>query len=418
LVGLSVRHATVTDVFTIRTATADDFLERASLISGAFLDDVEEETLDLHRLVEEPERSHVALDDGRIVGTGAILTRDLTVPGADVPAAHVTAVAVASTHRRRGLLTKIMIAQLEAVRAKATEPIAVLWASEGAIYGRFGYGLACWQVHYEIPTRETSLSPRQSNGRLRQAVPKDVIDELARVYDRARQERPGRSGRDERWWKLHTADPKPWRHGLSAQRGVLYETDDSVDGYAIWRVKAGWSHTGPDGQVEAVEVVAATGEAYAALWRFLLSIDLIRTVKFPFAAIDDPLPHMVSNPNAVEAHVSPGLWVRVVDLPGALTARRYAATVDVVLAVADSLLPDNAGRWRLVADESAARCERTEAEPDLSLDVRCLGAAYLGGSTLHSLAAAGLVTEHTPGALGATSAAFGWHAAPASWEIF
>jgi predicted acetyltransferase len=414
----SVRHAEVSDELTLRTATAEDFTELAGLISAAFLQDVEDETLDLHRLVNEPERSHVVTDRGRIVGTGAVLTRDLTVPGADVPAAHVTAVAVASTHRRRGLLTRIMTAQLEAVRDNRVEPIAVLWASEGAIYGRFGYGLACWQVHYEIPTRETTVVAGSPAGSLRQASPPDVIDELAGVYDRARLLRPGRSGRDERWWKYLTADPKPWRRGLSAQRVALYETAESVDGYAIWRVKPGWSHTGPDGKVEVSELVAATGEAHAWLWQFLLSIDLTRTVTFSFAAVDDSLPHQVSNPSALETHVSPGLWIRVVDLPGALTARRYAAPVDVVLEVSDALLPDNAGRWRLVADPSSANYERTETEPDLVLDVRSLGAAYLGGVTLHSLAAAGLVTENKPGSLAAVSTAFGWHVAPASWEIF
>jgi predicted acetyltransferase len=348
-----------------------------------------------------------------------VLTRELTVPGRVLPAAHVTAVAVASTHRRRGLLTRIITAQLAAVREKGVEPIAVLWASEGAIYGRFGYGLACWQVHYEIPIRETTLVAQPSTtGRLRQAVPRDVIDELAQVYERARKERPGRSSRDERWWKFLTADPKPWRRDMSAQRVALYGAGDSVDGYAIWRVKGGWSHSGPEGVVEVSEVVAATSDAYAELWRFLLSIDLTRTVKFSFAALDEPLPHLVSNPNALETHVSPGLWIRIVDVPGALTARRYAVPVDVVLDVTDALLPGNAGRWRLVADASSARCERAEDEPDLVLDVRSLGAAYLGGVTLHSLAAAGHVVEHTPGSLAAASAAFGWHLAPASWEIF
>ena len=414
----SVRHADVTNELHIRTSTAEDFSQLATLISGAFLQDVDEETLDLHRLVTEPERSHVITDGDLIVGTGGVLTRDLTVPGGALPAAHVTAVAVASTHRRRGLLTRIMTAQLEAVRDNGVEPIAVLWASEGAIYGRYGYGLACWQVHYEIPTRETTLSAQSTPGVLRQAIPKDVIDELAQVYERAWIQHPGRSSRDERWWKYHTADPKPWRRGRSAQRAALYDAGDSVDGYAIWRVKPGWSHTGPDGQVDVVEVVAATGEAYAALWQFLLSIDLTRTVDFSFAAIDDPLPHLVSNPNALETHMSPGLWVRVIDLPKALTARRYATAVDVVLDVSDSLLPDNAGRWRLIADAASARCEHTDAEPDLTLDVRSLAAVYLGGVSLHSLAAAGLVVEHAPGSIAAASAAFGWHAAPASWEIF
>jgi predicted acetyltransferase len=408
----------VTDDLTMRTATADDFSEVATLLSGAFLHDVEEQTLDVHRLVDEPDRRHIVTDGGQMVGTGAILTRELSVPGRALPAAHVTEVAVASTHRRRGLLTRIMTTQLATVREKGVEPIAVLWASEGAIYGRFGYGLACWQAQYQIPTRETTVPAQLPTGRLRQTVPRDVINEMAQVYDRALTQRPGRSSRDERWWKYHTADPKPWHRDLSAQRVALYEAGDLVDGYTIWRVKGGWSHSGPDGIVEVSEVVAATADAYAALWQFLLSIDLTRTVKFSYAALDEPLPHLVSNPNALETHVSPGLWIRVVDLPGALTSRHYAAPVDVVMDVSDALIPDNAGRWHLIADGASARCERTTAGPDVSLDVRCLGAAYLGGVTLTSLAAAGQVVEHTPGSLDAASAAFGWHTAPASSEIF
>jgi predicted acetyltransferase len=402
----------------MRIATAEDLPELATFVSGAFLHDAEDETLDLFRLVDEPERSHVITDDGRIVGTGAVLTRDLTVPGASLAAAHVTGVAVAATHRRRGLLTRIMTAQLQAVAEQGDEPIAVLWASEGGIYGRFGYGLACWQVQYDVVTRETSVPAGPSTGRLRQAVPRDVIDELAQVYDRAQPERPGRSSRDQRWWKFLTADPKPWRRDMSAQRAVLYQEAGSVEGYATWRVKGGWSASGPSGEVAVNEVVATTGDAYAALWRFLLSIDLTRTVKFSFAALDEPLPHLVNNPNALETHVSPGLWVRLVDLPTALSARRYSAPVDVVMDVSDAMLPDNAGRWRLVTGAAAPRCDRTEAEPDLTMDVRALGAVYLGGISMHSLAAAGLVTERTPGTLAAASAAFGWPIAPASWEIF
>jgi predicted acetyltransferase len=368
----SIRHAQVTDELPIRLATADDLPELSTVISEAFLHDREDETLDLRRLVYEPERTHVATD-GQIVGTGGVLTRDLTVPGAVVPAAHVTAVAVAATHRRRGLLTRIMTTQLEAVRKRGDEA-----------------------------ERARAVSSHT----------------LAQVYDRAQVQRPGRSSRDQRWWMFLTADPKPWRRGRSAQRAVLYEDAGSVDGYAIWRVKDGWSATGPSGEVGVNEVVAATGEAYAALWRFLLSIDLTRTVMFSFAAIDDPLPHLVSNPNALETHLSPGLWIRLVDVPGAMSARRYSAPVDVVLDVSDGLLPGNAGRWRLVGDSSAAQCDPTDAAPDLTLDVRALGAVYLGGMSMYSLAAAGLITENSPGSLAAAAPAFGWSVAPGSWETF
>lgn len=402
----------------MRAATDADLPALVEFILGAFLRDPEDDELDVQRLIAEPDRTHLITDGAAIVGTGMILTRDLTVPGAVVPAAHVTGVAVASTHRRQGLLTRIMTAQLEAVRDRGTEPVAVLWASEGAIYGRFGYGVASWQMEYTIATRETALTVPAPPGRLRQAVPKDVIGDLSGVFERVQATRPGRSGRDERWWKYHTADPRSWRRGRSAQRAVLYDSGDEVEGYALWRVKSDWSNTGPDGEVGVIEVVASTADAYRALWRFLLSIDLTRTVKYHFAAPDEPLAQLVTNPSGLDASAGPGLWVRIVDLPRALAERRYTAPVDVVLDVTDTMLPGNAGRWRLVGDATAARCEATDDEPDLAIDVGHLGAAYLGGTSLLSLGAAGLVTESRAGTLAAASTAFSWSPAPLSIEIF
>jgi predicted acetyltransferase len=402
----------------MRAATDADMPALVEFILGAFLRDPEDDELDVQRLIAEPDRTHVITDGAAIVGTGMILTRDLTVPGAVVPAAHVTGVAVASTHRRQGLLTRIMTAQLEAVRDRGTEPVAVLWASEGAIYGRFGYGVASWQMEYTIATRDTALTVPAPPGRLRQTVPKDVIGDLSAVFERVQATRPGRSGRDERWWKYHTADPRSWRRGRSAQRAVLYDSGDDVEGYALWRVKSDWSSTGPDGEVGVIEVVASTADAYRALWRFLLSIDLTRTVKYYFAAPDEPLAQLVTNPSGLDASAGPGLWVRIVDLPRALAERRYTAPVDVVLDVTDTMLPGNAGRWHLVGDATGARCEATDDEPDLALDVGHLGAAYLGGTSLLSLGAAGLVTESRAGALAAASTAFSWSPAPLSIEIF
>lgn len=408
----------MTTEFELRTCTADDFPQLAELIAGAFLGDAEDEAIDVYRFVNEPDRTHVVVDAGQMVATGGVFTRDLTVPGAAIPVAHVTAVAVAPTHRRRGLLTRVMNAQLGAVRERGTEPVAALWASEGSIYGRFGYGAAAWHVSYTIPTSETTLPGQTPPGRLRQSAPRDVLAELAEAYDRARVDRPGRSSRPGKWWEKLTADPKSRRSGMSALRAVLYEVDNRVDGYATWRAKGGWNDTGPVGEVQVGEVVAASAEAYAAVWRFLLNIDLTRTVRYNFGAVDEPLPFLVTNPTGLGSSVSPSLWVRVVDVPAALAARRYATSIDMVLEVSDTMLPGNVGRWHLVGNGSAAKCVVTDAAPHLSLDVRELGAAYLGGTSLQSLADASLVTEHQPGSIAAASAAFGWHRAPAAVEIF
>lgn len=408
----------MTEELELRTATDTDFEALGVLINWAFLSDVEEDMPDVYRLVHEPDRTHLIADGGRPVATGAVYTREMTVPGAVVPVAHVTGVAVAATHRRRGLLTRVMSAQLEAIRERDTEPIAALWASEGAIYGRFGYGAAASHVSYSVPTTEATLPGRTERGTLRTGFPRDVVDEMAGVYERVRAERPGFSGRAGNWWERLIADPKSRRRGMTSLRAVLYEVDGRVDGYAMWRAKGGWNDTGPMGEVHVNEVVAATREAYTALWRYLLTIDLSRTVKYDFAAVDEPLPYLVTNPTGLGASFAPSLWVRVVDVAGALAARRYAAPVDVVLEVSDSMLPANEGRWHLVGDASSAKCEATAAAPDLVLDVRELGAAYLGGTSLQTLADAGLVSEQQPGSLAAASLAFGWHRAPATLEIF
>lgn len=409
----------MTNDLVLRTATEADYTELEAHITHSFLEDVDEDTADLNRMVYEPDRGQLMTDGGRIVGSGLVLTRDLSVPGGVVPAAHITGVGVASTHRRRGVLKALMNAMLTEARGRGTEPLAVLWASEAAIYGRFGYGLASSRVSYEIASRETVVTGETpGNGRLRQADTRDVLDEIVAVYDRVLAQRPGLSTRPGKWWEHLTADPKGWRRGMSAERTLLYQDDDGVHGYARFRTKAGWGTSGPDGELRVTELLAETPEAYAALWRFLLSIDLVRTVKYMHGPVDDPLPHLVTNPDALVGSVGGSLWVRILDVPGALAARRYAAPVDVVLEVTDTAFADNTGRWRLVADGATVDVSRSDAEADVTLDVRTLGSLYLGGVSAGTLAAGGLIAERTPGAVAPLSAAFGWHRLPASVEVF
>ncbi|MBB5787179.1 GNAT family N-acetyltransferase [Jiangella mangrovi] len=407
------------DELVLRTATDDDYTELEAHIHGAFLDDVDEDTADLNRLVFEPDRTQLMTDGGSIIGSGLVITRDMSVPGAVVPAAHVTGVGVATTHRRRGVLTALMNAMLTEAHGRGTEPFAVLWASEGAIYGRYGYGLASSRVSYEVSVRDTAVVGALPDGaQLRRAVTRDVLDVIAPLYDRVRAVRPGLSSRPGKWWEYLTADPKGWRRGMTAERTVLFEDDGGVRGYARYRAKAGWGDTGPDGEIRITELLAETPEAHAALWRFLTTIDLVRTVRYNHGPVDDPLPHLVTNPDGLIGSADSALWVRILDVPGALTARRYAAPVDVVLEVTDGSFAGNAGRWRLTVSPSSADVARTDAEADLALDVRALGSLYLGGVSAATLAAGGLVTERTPGAVARVATAFGWHRAPVTVEVF
>ncbi|MBY8873214.1 GNAT family N-acetyltransferase [Micromonospora sp. PLK6-60] len=403
----------------IQVGRAEDYDEIGRLLALAFHDTVEPETHEIERGVFEPERSLLVRDGDRIVAHAAAFTRELAVPGASVPAAHVTMVSVAPTHRRRGLLTALMRRQLRDVRDAGREPIAVLWASEGRIYPRFGYGLAAQRLSLECDHTELRLpDPTPAEGTLRLEPPAPRQAELARLYERVRAERPGWSSRDDRWWRYVLGDVAARRGGATERQALLHEGPDGLDGYGLYRTKDHWDRMGPRGEVLVDEVVAATPEAYLAIWRTLLSLDLTRRLTYFRAAVDEPLLWLVSEPRRLGAGVVDALWVRVVDVPAALAARRYATPVDVVIEVTDELLPENTGRWRLVGDAVGAACTPTDRPADLACDVRALGALYLGGVGAAVLAAAGRLRELRPGALAATAPALGWHRAPSPMEIF
>lgn len=403
----------------LRPVTDDELPAFGRTIATAFNDDYQQQTVDQARLVFSLDRTLAAFGpgDGDPVATATTLTRDLAVPGAVVPAGHVTAVGVLPTHRRRGLLTRIMHRQLRDIR-DAGEPLAVLWASEDVIYGRFGYGAAAWRVRFQCDVRQVRLTATPGDGTLRAVPLAEARGMLPEIFERAFAARPGMSSRPGRWWEYLLTDPESGRHGASALRCLVYEGRNGPGGYALWRVKRDWNDNGPHHEVILEELVATELPAYLALWQFLLRVDLARRLTYEMAAIDEPLLDLVDSPVELGAKLGGNLWVRLVDVPAALAARRYAAPVDVVFAVDDPMLPDNAGRWRLRGDTTGASCEPADTEPDLSLGVGELGAAYLGGSSLGQLGRAGRVREHTAGALTAASTAFGWHRAPLSIEVF
>jgi predicted acetyltransferase len=401
----------------MRITTIDDFEAVTRLFNAAFHSTVDEEWTELVRPLVEPDRG-LAITDGDVpVAHTAAFTRDLTVPGGVVPAAHITGVAVAPTHRRRRLLTRLMHRQLRDVSDAGAEPVAALWSTESAIYPRFGYGLAAQRLSMAIDIREAGLGTAARDG-LRVGEPLALRPEMTKVYDRLRPERPGWSSRDERWWRRVLTDGPAQRTGGSPLQAVVHETGSGVAGYALWRSKADRVAKLPRCEVSVVELVADGPATYAALWEFLLGLDLTRTARYHHAAVDEPLLHLAQEARALGAHLVDALWVRVVEVGAALSARRYAAPVDVVLEVTDPILTGNCGRWRLAGDAETASCTPTGAPADLACTVTDLGAVYLGGPTWSALAAAGRVREHRPGALAAATTAFGWHRAPQAIEVF
>ncbi|MEV4546236.1 GNAT family N-acetyltransferase [Micromonospora echinaurantiaca] len=400
-------------------ARAEDFDELSRMLGDLFHSGFDAETHEIERGLFEPERALLIRDGTEPVASATAFTRRLTVPGGTVPAAHVSMVGVVPTHRRRGLLTSLMRHQLRQLADAGREPVAVLWATEGRIYPRFGYGLAAQRLSLECATGELRLpGPAPEAGRLRLDRPAARQAELARVYDRVRPDRPGWSSRNAAWWRYVLGDPAAQRGGATERRVVLHEGPDGVDGYGLFRTRAEWDRSGPRGHTLVDEVVAVTPDAYAALWRMLLSIDLTRQLTFRAAAVDEPLLRLVDEPRRLGAQLVDALWLRVVDVPAALAARRYATGVDLVIEVTDELLPGNTGKWRLTGGPDGAECVPTDRPAALACDVRCLGELYLGGAGLGALAAAGRVHELRPGALAAAGPAFGWHRAPAGMEVF
>ena len=362
------------------------------------------------------DRLHAAFDGDRIVGGAGAFPFELTVPGGTVGCAGVTVVGVLPTHRRRGILTAMMRAQLDDVRQRG-EPIAALWASEEPIYRRYGYGLASLSCEIGIPSGYTGLREPRDERAVARLVPLDgAKDVIAPIYERVRARTPGMFARTDTWWETRNLpDPPERRQGGGEKNALVLELDGEPAAYALYRVHSKFESGSAAGHVDVVEAVADGPVATRELWRCLLDMDWKATLKAHLLPIDHPLLHQLSYPRRMQMRIGDGLWVRLVDIGAALSARAYADEGPVVLEVEDGFLPDNAGRWRL----SGGKAVRTDDEADLALDVGELGAAYLGGFTFGELVRAGAVRELKEGGAARADAVF-LTGSPKPWcpEIF
>jgi predicted acetyltransferase len=361
-------------------------------------------------------------DPEHLAGINATFSLDLPVPGAHVPCAGLTWVGVHPGDRRRGVLRSMMRHHLEEVRRRG-EPVSALHAAEQAIYGRFGYGLASQHLELTVPRgAELREVPGADAVRLRfeRADVKRHADLVAACYEAARADRPGMVSRNAAAIRNAFADQIWMRRDAETLRILIAEGDaeHEVRGYALFRRKDTWNGPIPSGEVQVRELVALDAAAARALWSRLVDLDLMGSLRTDNRPGDDPLLTLLVDYRAAKPQLVDGIWLRVVDLPALLAARHYLTDLEIVLEVSDELLPDNAGRWRLKAGPGGATCERTDLPADLALDVRELGAAYLGSQSLDALAAAGLVDERRPGALGEASRAFCWPvAAYCGWQF-
>ena len=349
------------------------------------------------------ERSLVAVDGDRIVGHTVDRTMTVTVPGQrSVRACGVSGVAVAPTHRRRGILRELYEAQHARTEADGL-PLTIFTASEGTIYGRFGYEVAILDTAIYIDTRRAEFRPTTPDpGGVTLETLADAVSRIREIYQRWQEVTSGAQDRPDAKWDLFFADVERHRQGATTLFALLH-----ADGYALYRR---FRRDGRD--IASVwEFRAVTPDAHAALWRVLLGMDLVDTVEAEIAD-DDPLAHMLTDPRAVQVtHRGDALWARVMDVPAALTARTYRADLDTVLAVHDPFRGAG-GNFALRIRDGLAECEPTTRTATLAFDINILGALYFGGQRACTFAAAHRIAVEDPKVLRAFDAAFTADRAP------
>ena len=387
----------------------DEFLSFAEAASRAFGTTMSAQDLEAERHALEFDRTFAAFEDGRIVGTTATLSLDITLPGGRaLPAGGLTWTAVLPTHRRRGLLRDMITAQLLG-SAERGEPLSILQASESTIYGRFGYGTATYELGFSVATAHAGY--RQDVGRVsghgsfESLGAGEAAEILPALFQSLRLTIPGAVGRTAGLWRSYLADPEHEREGAGELFHLVHRDDDGIpDGYVSYRIKSDWDGGLPDGTLIVQELVARDPDTYAALWRFCLDMDLVSTVSTAKAPVDERLRWLLSDPRRLRVdRLNDGLWLRILDVPTALSARGYGrprngAGDALVLEVVDSFGQGAAGRYLLEVQPEGAACSHTSRPADLTLDVSELAAVYLGAVDFSSLVWARRIQESREGA--------------------
>jgi predicted acetyltransferase len=382
----------------IRQLQQDEWDDYAHAVQVGLSFQAGEEELAEWKRMFEFDRSIAVLDGSAIVGTGGAFSLEMTLPGgATIPTGGLTAISVLPTHRRRGVLRSMIRRHFDDVLDRG-EPVSILNASESTIYGRFGYGAATFRAELEIDRPHTAFArPVDATGQVRLLDRQEALKVVPGVYKRHRLTQPGELSRPLTWWEEAINDPEYLRKDSAPRLWLAYESAaGEFDGFADYRVEDSWQHGLAGHVIRVRQLFALTPAALAALARFLFDLDLAATIELQRRPVDDPVRWLLADHRRLRTTaIGDMLWVRLLDLPAALTARAYSATDRIVLEVRDSMRHQNNRRWLLDATPTAAECTPTGADPDLVLDVADLGAAYLGGVRLATLARSGRVTERT-----------------------
>lgn len=380
---------------TIRRARDEDYPQILELDAASFGVDHDDQAAADARAEVPPERFLLALDeaDERVAGASADLDLALALPGgADVPISGITWVSVEITHRRRGILRALLERQLRE-QADAGLVAAALFAAEGGIYGRFGFGIATPIRTVTLDRHRCALTRPADASRVRRMTTAEAGKRLPELHERWRQRTPGAVRRSPAMWQKILLDRPARREGWSGMHHLVHP-----DGYLSYRFKQNWTTGDPQNACRIVDYAPATEDAHAALWQTVFAMDLVTQIESDQLPLDDPLGWLLTDPRQLcTTMLRDGMFVRPLDVARLLTARTYALDVDVVLEVLDPLLGDAC--YRLAAGLDGATCTRTDREPDIQLGVAALGAVSLGGVRLGELARAGLVGSSDPAVL-------------------
>ena len=376
----------------------------------------------------EADRAWVVDTGDRFVGNSAIDSLDVTLPAAalgqacpTIPMAGVTAVGVHPTHRRHGFLRQLMSAMHDDARQRG-EPIAGLEASESVIYGRFGYGLAVNVAEYTIDSRASAFAVPAPAIDLTLVDKDEAVKIVPEIFDRQRRTRAGEINRSSGYWAHVLADLPHDRRGYSARFHAVSEA-----GYVLYR-SGGESNLfrGDRSEIVIEDLRGDNAEIEAALWRFVLDLDLIGQVRVKRSPVDEPLRWRLADPRQLRtAAIEDRLYVRILDTAAAFEARGYQAEGRLVLDVLPPTAAEGAvdvapGQWVLEAGPDGASCRRARRgeDADLRLGLPALGTLYMGGFAASLLAAGGRIEELRAGSLSMADALLTTRPAPRSGTGF
>ena len=393
----------------IRTISDDEFDTWVRTEAWGFGHHAPDELVQVARSGTEMDRTFGAFDRGEIVGTTTTRTSVMTVPGGLAKLGFVDDVAVLPTHRRRGIMTSMMRAQLDQMRERG-EPLAALSASESLIYERFGFGVATWYHRWKIDRRHTTMKiPPNGGGSLRFVSADTARKEWPKLHTKVRESRVGMVHYDAAYWESVLWDAEHQRQGATEFFHVAYMRGGRIVGLCTYR--------GRERTIIVPYLLGEDAEVEAELWQYCFGIDLILEIQAWPRAADDPIVWRLEDPRRLEMTLIDHMWLRLVDVKEALAMRGYAEPAGLTFRLSDEFCPWNDGTYLLEAGEDGAECSPTGGEPQIELGASDLAAAYLGGVSFATLARAGRVTERAPGALAKADRMFRTERQPWSLEL-